>query len=120
MNGQKIRFIREIRGLSQENIATKLGIAQNSYSKIENNQVKLESKLLLKIAEVLEVSPMDILSMQPAIINFKTSASEQNNYHNENDSFTPAHKELFERLISNKDAEISRLNKIIEDLIFNK
>jgi len=53
MYGEKIRLIREMRGFSQENVAAKLGIMQNAYSRIENNQTKLESSMLVKIAEVL-------------------------------------------------------------------
>lgn len=50
MYGEKIRFIREMRGYSRENVAAKLGIAQNTYSKIETNQSRLESGMLVKIA----------------------------------------------------------------------
>ena len=35
MFGEKIKMIRELRGFSQENVAAKLGIAQNAYSRIE-------------------------------------------------------------------------------------
>ena len=34
--GAKIRRIRQLKGYSQEYMATSLGITQNSYSKLEN------------------------------------------------------------------------------------
>ena len=54
MHGQKIRIIRELRGFSQEYLANKLGIAQNSYSKIETNRTKLNTEMLTKIADSLK------------------------------------------------------------------
>ena len=65
MYGEKIRMIRELRDFSQEYDADQLGIKQNSYSKIENNQSKLTVDMLQKLAKVLDVSLMDIMNHQP-------------------------------------------------------
>ena len=116
MFGEKIRLIREMRGLSQENIAAQLGIAQNTYSKIETNQSRLESGMLVKIAEVLGVSPMDILSSQPAIINFQSNKGTQQSF-GYVENVIADQKELYEKLLKNKDEEIARLNKIIEKFL---
>lgn len=116
MYGEKIRLIREMRGFSQENVAAKLGIAQNTYSKIETNQTKLESGMLVKIAEVLEVSPMDILSPQPAIINFQSNKGTQQSF-GYVETVISGQKELFEKMLEAKDQEIARLSKIIEKLL---
>jgi transcriptional regulator with XRE-family HTH domain len=119
MYGEKIRLIREMRGFSQENVAAKLGIAQNAYSRIELNQSKLESGMLVKIAEVLEVSPMDILSSQPAIINFQSNKGTQQSFGYVETVMT-AQKELYEKMLLSKDEEIARLNKIIEHFMGKK
>jgi transcriptional regulator with XRE-family HTH domain len=37
--GEKIRQIRDLKGLSQEYISGKLGISQRAYSKIERNEI---------------------------------------------------------------------------------
>jgi transcriptional regulator with XRE-family HTH domain len=116
MFGEKIRLIREMRGWSQENVAARLGILQNAYSRIETNQTKLDSAMLVKIAEVLEVSPMDILSAQPAIINFQSNKGTQQSF-GYVETVTTGQKELYEQLIKGKDDEISRLNKIVEKLL---
>jgi transcriptional regulator with XRE-family HTH domain len=114
--GEKIRTIRELRGFSQENVAAKLGIAQNAYSRIETNQTKLDSKMLVKLAEVLEVSPMDILSTQPAIINFQSNKGTQQSF-GYVETVVSGQKELYDKLIAGKDEEIVRLSKIIEKLL---
>nr|WP_255476777.1 helix-turn-helix transcriptional regulator [Mucilaginibacter sp. AK015] len=114
MYGEKIRTIRELRGFSQENVAAQLGIAQNTYSKIETNQTKLTTDTLTKIAEVLEVSPMDIISNQPAIVNFQPNHGTQGIGHIEH--FYAFQKDLFDKIIASKDEEIDRLVKIIEQI----
>jgi len=119
MFGEKIKLIREIRGFSQENVAAKLGIAQNSYSRIETNQAKLDSAMLVKLADVLGVSPMDILSGQPAIINFQSNKGTQQSF-GYVENVTTGQKELYDKLIAGKDEEIARLNKIIEKLLAKK
>lgn len=119
MYGEKIRMIRELRGFSQENVAAKLGIAQNAYSRIETNQTKLEAGMLAKIAEVLEVSPMDILSSQPAIINFQSNKGTQQSF-GYVENVISGQKELYEKMLDGKDQEIERLNKIIEKLLPKK
>jgi len=50
MTGQKLRLLREYRNYSQEYIAEKLGITQNAYSRIENNQTRLTAERLEKLA----------------------------------------------------------------------
>src|SRR5579862_2701634 len=119
MYGEKIRLIREMRGFSQENVAAKLGIAQNAYSRIETNQSKLESGMLVKIAEVLEVSPMDILSSQPAIINLQSNKGTQQSF-GYVETVISGQKELYEKMLAGKDEEITRLNKIVEKLLSKK
>jgi len=119
MYGEKIRMIRELRGWSQENVAARIGIGQNALSKIETNQTKLDSKMLVKIAEVLEVSPMDILSSQPAIINFQSNKGTQQSF-GYIENYVSSQKELYEKMLTNKDDEIARLNKIVEKLLAKK
>jgi transcriptional regulator with XRE-family HTH domain len=119
MFGEKIRLIREMRGLSQENVATLLGIAQTAYSRIETNQTKLDSGMLVKISEVLGVSPMDILSSQPAIINLQSNKGTQQSF-GYVETVMSGQKELYEKMLEGKDAEIVRLNKIVEKLLAKK
>jgi transcriptional regulator with XRE-family HTH domain len=119
MFGEKIRLIREMRGFSQENVAAKLGIAQNAYSRIELNQSKLESGMLVKVAEVLGVSPMDILSSQPAIINLQSNKGTQQSF-GYVETVISGQKELYEKMLAAKDEEIARLNTLIDKLLPKK
>lgn len=56
-----IRKQREELNFSQEYMADSLGIVQSSYAKIEKGHAKLSVERLIKIAEIFEVDPDDIL-----------------------------------------------------------
>lgn len=119
MDGIKIRMVRELRGLTQNNVADMLGIAQNTYSKYENNQSKISVETLEKIAKVLEVSPMDLMSSQPAIINFQPNQGTQQSIGHV-DTIITNQKELYEQMLASKDEEIARMQKIIDSLLNKK
>lgn len=57
----KIKQIRELKNISQEFVANKLGIATRTYSKIETGETQLTINRLNEISEILEVPPMEIL-----------------------------------------------------------
>jgi transcriptional regulator with XRE-family HTH domain len=113
MYGAKIRSIREWRGFSQENIAAKLSITQTAYSRIENNQTKLDTTMLEKLAKELGVSPMDIMSTELVVMNFygANHGTQGNFRHIEQQIINQ--KELYEKLLSSKDEEISYLKQIV-------
>jgi transcriptional regulator with XRE-family HTH domain len=118
MNGAKIRMIREIRGYSQDHIAAKLGIAQTSYSRIENNQTKLDTEMLEKLAKELGVTPVDILSHEPTFVNFASNEGTQGIGHL--DHFYSFQKDLVDKIISTKDQEIAGLKELIAILVKDK
>ncbi|CAG5004033.1 hypothetical protein DYBT9275_03285 [Dyadobacter sp. CECT 9275] len=62
MLGEKIRDIRTLKRLSQENMADLPGIATTAYGDIERNKTELSFQCLLQIAGILEVDISCILS----------------------------------------------------------
>lgn len=52
---RNIRKIRELKGYSQEYIASQMNISQRSYSRIEKNEIELNLNKLHQICEILEV-----------------------------------------------------------------
>lgn len=54
---EKIKMIREFRGISQQTIAQQLNISPQAYGKIERNETKLDVERLQQIANILQVSP---------------------------------------------------------------
>lgn len=53
--GQRIRKIRKARGLSQEQLAEKVGISTTHMSHIETANTKLSLSVFVDIAEALEI-----------------------------------------------------------------
>lgn len=113
MRGVKIRKLRDNLGYSQEYVATRLGIAQNTYSKIENGQSPLTIERAKKLAEIFEVEPDFFFSDQEIGIV---------NHNNGNDykfvinpeTYIENQKELLELIIEEKDKQISYLKDELE------
>lgn len=59
----KIRKIREIKGFSQEYMASKRSILQRSQSKIENNDPKIDWAKIEIISKILDSDSIDSLSL---------------------------------------------------------
>lgn len=59
---ENIRVLRAKRGLSQENMAEELEMDKSNYGKIERGDVSLTLEKIDKIAEVLEVSTIQLMS----------------------------------------------------------
>lgn len=60
----KIRKVREYKNLSQEYLATKIGISQNAYSKIELGYSKITLDRFFHIANLLDVDTHDLMNLK--------------------------------------------------------
>jgi transcriptional regulator with XRE-family HTH domain len=60
-----IKNARLYRNYSQDYLALKLNISQNAYSKIELGYTRVTIERLFKIAEILELDVVDLLSDKP-------------------------------------------------------
>jgi transcriptional regulator with XRE-family HTH domain len=54
--GTKLRQLREEHRLSQEEVATFLGITQSAYNKKESNQSEIKANEVFKIAELYKIA----------------------------------------------------------------
>lgn len=61
MYGERIKQIRELRGMSRKELADKLGITEMSVGRYENNQREPKYDMLTKIAKALDVSPANLM-----------------------------------------------------------
>ncbi len=68
MIGNKIRIVRQIKGISQEAMAMKLMISQPAYSKIENGKIVLSPERLQIILDELNISEETIREFNPTDI----------------------------------------------------
>ncbi len=119
MVGNKIKLLREFRNYSQEYMASRLGVSQNAYSRIELSKTKLSTEIAEKIADILEISLADLLSKDNPIISFNNNTIDKN-YGYINNHYE-SQKELFEKTINTLQLQIEasqmreeRLLKLLE------
>lgn len=74
---ERIRRVRVIQNLSQDNIATELGISVGAYSNIERGKSEITVSRLYALAKILKVS---ILEFLPVDNNEKSEQSTTKNY----------------------------------------
>lgn len=60
--GERIRKFRIIKGLSQENLASDLGISTNAYGKYERGQTDINITRLAEICKIFNISLVDFFS----------------------------------------------------------
>ncbi len=68
--GEKIRGLRLLKHLSQENMAEALKISRVAYSDIERGETDLTESRIKQIADVLEVTPEEIYSFDKRVSYF--------------------------------------------------
>jgi len=61
--GEKIRFLRAISKLSQENVANEMKISVGYYSKLERDIIDLPYSRLEQLASVFKLSVVELLSV---------------------------------------------------------
>lgn len=110
--GQKIRKIREMRGYTQEYVASQLEICTKWYGKIENGRAPLSYSRLQQVAEILEVDVVEILNFSEKNLlgvskHFSDSTSTDQH-------LTEKERELYERTIKNQKEEITLLRGLIK------
>lgn len=67
--GKRLRELRQRRGLSQTEIAEKLGINQTLVSQYERGKLRLHGALVAAFAKALRVTSDEILGLKPVVDN---------------------------------------------------
>jgi transcriptional regulator with XRE-family HTH domain len=110
---ERLKKIRLENNISQDFLAKKLGFTQKAYSKIENNETKLNVDVLKRISEILNV-PIESFfskSQQPILNDFSNRTGGDNIIYKNN--LTEKMEELFKEIIKSKDEVIaSKINEI--------
>lgn len=113
--GHNVQIIRNLKGIKQETIASIIGISQSEYSIIENSDV-IDDGLLVKIAEILNVTPEIIKEFNENHAFYSIENKIENTTISENgygihQVFSPVEKivELYERLLESEKEKIEIL-----------
>ena len=65
MIGEQIKTARKAKGISQEELAVRLGVVRQTVSKWENGMSVPDADVLIQIAELLDVPVSQLLGMEP-------------------------------------------------------
>lgn len=106
--GINIRKIRELKGLTQEYMASQLSLTQRAYSKLESGETRLHWNRMTEIAKILEVDPVDMVSFDDSLVfhNCTQSGKFGDIIHN---NFPKELKEQYESRIQHLEKEVTFL-----------
>jgi transcriptional regulator with XRE-family HTH domain len=110
---EKLKLVRQAKGLTQEEVAEKLGISACTYGDIERGDRDPKVSKLQKIADVLEISLLELLDLtdkNSLNVKFNKINKGDNNNHVYINSTSEIEKQL---LIELKDKEIALQREII-------
>lgn len=62
--GERIKELRILRGYTQQNLSTKLGIARVTLADYERGRSRIYDEMIVRIAQILEVSTDRLLGME--------------------------------------------------------
>jgi len=95
--GQRIKKLREDKGITQENMALQLDVTQSNYGRLEKDDRRLNVVKLLKIVRILDVNIMYL---------FNEVLGEQ---HMESSGLSHTNKEVYDILVESLRSEIQHL-----------
>lgn len=116
--GNKIRLMRELRGLKQDDIAVELEMTQNGYGKIERDETDVSYSRLESICKILGISTTDLINLDQNKLEMSITNSQNQNV------YTQAYliqnqegKELYEKRIADLQNEITFLREMLEKAV---
>ncbi|HHF6096282.1 TPA: helix-turn-helix domain-containing protein [Haemophilus influenzae] len=117
----KIRMMRELRQLSQEDMAEKMNMSPSGYAKIERGETRLQYDKLVQIAQIFNVSLSDLVDNGKGVIFFmnKNGNNTSANYYSGDHSIMFEIEKLKlqlihkDELLAQKEKELEMLRKMI-------
>ena len=117
MLGRKIKKLRELKNYTQEYMATNLQISQNTYSRIENENVKISTDRLKEIASILEVPSEYLISEDRPLLTFNTSNNTIERFYGQVETINEEKKETWQQIFKQMENQIKHLQSENERLL---
>lgn len=110
---EKIRFLRESKNWSQEEMAEKLSMSPSGYSKIERGETQIAIPKLAKIAEIFDVDLIELIPLDGKNVYLNNNHSNNGCHFNGSAELTFENQKL-QLQLEMKDKEIAYLKKMLE------
>jgi transcriptional regulator with XRE-family HTH domain len=104
ITGTKIRHIRQMRGLKQQDVAHQISMSQQAYSRLENDRSKPTYDQLKRITDVLNVSMEDLEKWDGKSV-FYNYGNHSNGQINNHKSLSEEERNLYQQLLAQKEYE---------------
>jgi transcriptional regulator with XRE-family HTH domain len=117
MIGRKIKMLRESKNYTQEYMASNLNISQNSYSRIENENVKISTDRLKEIASLLEVPSEYLISDESPSLTFNNNNNKIDKFYGHVSNLSEGEKDIWLISIKQLENQIKHLQSENERLI---
>ena len=131
----KVRVLRELNHLSQEEMANKLGMSTNGYAKIERGQRRLDLPKLEQIAQVFGMDLVDLLEFDDknmvcvinenqfhstvCLVNKHTVNTPNHNHYNDSQALNSEIEKL-QLMLAHKDEMLVQKEKELNHLLEQK
>lgn len=94
-------------------MAGKLEMSQRAYSKIENNDIKLDWGRIEDISKILEIEPIDLVSFDDNLVFNNSPQSGKNNTNTINNNFPDELKKSYEERVNHLEKEVIFLRGLL-------
>ncbi len=120
--GEKIRILREIKGISSKEMSADLEMTQAGYLKIERDEVDINTEKIEKIASILGIKPHELLSFDEKYVfnNYSTNEYYNAGLNTVNYHFPEEMKKLYEdkiKLLEEKIEAFAESKKLLNEKI---
>lgn len=114
--GTKIRRIRTAKNIPAKQVADFLDMSLGGYNKIERNESEMNMSKLEKVAQVLDMTPEDILAFDEKIVFNNSTLHSSFNYGTVHNNFPEKLQQLYEDKISLLEDKVVFMQKEIDRL----
>ncbi len=115
--GLRIKRLRSGIGYTQEQMAARINLSLRAWQKIEHGITKLDVERLNQIAKILETSVVDLINADEGTYVHQEIEKNENIYNKEvtyNNGISDAERDLYKKIIADKDQEIAFLRGALE------
>jgi transcriptional regulator with XRE-family HTH domain len=112
--GKKIRMLRELKNLTQEHMASVIGVTQSAYSRMEVGETEITYSKLARIATEIGMKPEDIISFSESMVFNVMNNETGNGLVIQNNHPTSEERDLYKQQIETLKNEVEYLKKIID------
>lgn len=115
--GTKIKKLRELKNLTQEHMATVIGVTQSAYSRLEMGETEITYSKLERIAGELGMKPEEVIAFNESMVFNVMHNQTGNGLIIQNNSLNNEERELYKLQIETLKEEVAYLKKIIDNLL---